>query len=589
MSIAHVLTPDAVIEPEAAAAVAPRAVDVLLQYLEVEGVTCMFGIPGGNLLPLYEAMADRAGPIRPILTKHEEGGAFMADGYARVSRSIGVCCGIAGPGATHALTGVAGAFVDSVPMLFLSGQVATNVFGRGAIQDSTDLGVNLVEIFRPVTKQSTMLVNAASTPRIVQMALRTALSGRMGPVHLNLPGDVSKASVNPELVGAVGTRLSDKSVDSHEIARAASLLAQAKRPAILAGNGVNLTGAWAELQALAERLGIPVATTPKGKGAFPENHPLALGVFGFGGHSRAMQYLAGEVDTLLVVGSSLGEFQTNAWDKKLKPSQALIQIDVDAREMGKNYPVDVAIIADARVALGALDAELARMGVRGTPGASLPESLRDIPFVLEGEMLESDALPLKPQRVVGSLRRLLPEDALVFVDIGNCIAWMVHYFEVRTPGTFFMNLGFACMGWSIPAAIGGQLARPEATCVSVLGDGAFAMMGMEIHTAVEYALPVVWVVLNDSGFGMVEQGDKLVTGRSTCPARYQTTIDVCTVARGLGAASFRVRTPDEFDAALTEALAMNRPCVIDARIDPVEIPAPGRVRAETLRNMFEAG
>lgn len=567
---------------------APKAIELLLEHLADEGVRHIFGVPGGNLVPLYEAIADRP-DMQAVLSKHEEGGACMADGYARVSRSLGVCCGIAGPGATHALTGVAGAYADSVPVLFLSGQVATSVFGRGAIQDSTALGVDLVEMFKPVTKLSTMVVNADSCGRIARHAIRTAFTGRPGPVHLNLPGDVSKTRVSATLHEPhAHYRPHSLPIDLLEAARAAQLLAEAKSPAILAGNGVNLVGAWDELRQLAERGGIPVATTPKGKGAFPSHHPLSLGVFGFGGHVRAQKYLTEDVDVLLVVGSSLGEFATNAWDTRLSPRTALIQIDIDPREIGKNYSPEVGIVADARMALASIEAKLIQLGPPQRP-ATLPARLLPIPALIEAEAMDSDATPLAPQRVVSALRSTLPDDAIVFLDIGNCISWMVQYFEVRQPGNFFVNLGLACMGWSVPASIGGQFAAPDRTVVGVLGDGAFAMLGMEVHTAVEYRLPIVWVVLNDGGYGMVDQGDQLVLGRGVCPARFQQTIDVAGVARSLGARGLVIETAEQLENALRDAIEWREgPVVLDVRIDPSIVPPTLRMRTDSLRRMFEA-
>lgn len=569
-------------------AAVPKVADVLVSYLAAEGVTAVFGVPGGNLVPFYEALADSP-TVRPILCKHEEGGAFMADGYARVSHRLGVCCGIAGPGATHALTGISGAYADSSPVVLISGQVATNAFGRGAIQDSTGLGVDLVELFRPVTKMSAMIVNADSTPRIVEQALRTAWAGRPGPVHLNLPCDVATMPVK-DARPAVQSRYRSASqpCDFLEVARAASQLNHAKAPAILAGNGIHLTGAWDELRYLAEGAGIPVATTPKGKGGFPENHPLSLGVFGFGGHQRATNYLTTEADALLVIGSSLGEFQTNAWDVRLGARGPIIQIDIDPTNIGRNYPVSTTIVSDARMAIVAIDAELSKLGVANRRPKTLPPHIQAIPAWLDAGRADSQSIPIKPQRMAASLRRVLPDDALVFTDIGNCLSWMIQYYEVRQPGTFFLNLGMACMGWAGPASIGGQFAAPDQTVVAVMGDGAFAMSGMEIHTAVEHDLPVVWIVLNDGGFGMVDQGESLIRGHRISPSRYRRPIDAGRVAEALGAKAFHVESPDLFEEVVREAVRLRRPCVVDVRIDATEVPATLRMRTESLRRMFKA-
>ena len=569
----------------AAAEANPRAVDVLLAQLEAEGVTHLFGVPGGNLVPLYEALKDR-GTIVPVLCKQEDGGAFMADGYARVSGRLGVCSGIAGPGATNALTGIAGSYADSVPVLLLSGQVATSVVGRGAMQDATTFGIDLVDILRPVTKLSTMLVNPETTQRIVAHAVRAATAGRPGPVHLNLPGDVAKVRLAGAMPEVTSVRAPAHPVDAGAVARAVSLLARAKSPAILAGNGVNVSQAWAELRSLAESAGIPVATTPKAKGALPETHPLSLGVFGFGGHLRASRYLTGEVDVLLVVGSSLGEIATNGWDKGFAPTEALVQVDIDPLELGKNFPVQVGVVGDARAALAAIEAQLATVH-RARPG-TLPAHLLEVPRYIDEGRMADESVPLKPQRVLATLRRVLPDDALLFSDIGNCVSWVQQYFDARQPHTVFQNLGLSAMGWSIPASIGGQLAAPDRTVAAVLGDGAFAMTGMEVHTAVEYDLPIVFVVLNDSGFGMVEHGELLIGGRVNSPTRYRHRIDAAGIARSLGARGLTVESPAELEETFADAVHRRMPTVIDVHIDPDEIPGALKIRARSLARMFES-
>jgi acetolactate synthase-1/2/3 large subunit len=565
-------------------------VEDLLQTLEHEGVRHLFGVPGGAIVPLYAALA-RGGAIRPVLAKHEAGAAFMADGYARVGRTLGVCCATAGPGATNALTGVASAFMDSVPMLFLSGQVSTAVFGRGAVQESSSFGVDLVDLFRPVTKLSAMFTDPRSAPRLLRLALRTARTGRPGPVHLSLPGNVVTQPV-PEHERYAPFKLTSAPVDPADIDAAIALLSRAERPCILAGHGVNVAGAWAELLQFAERYQLPVASTPQAKGVFPEDHPLSLGVFGFGGHSLASEYLLGpSVDTLLVIGSSLGEFQTNAWDPRLAKHRRLIQIDIDPREIGKNYPVTLGILADVRAALRALDQRLGELSNGSRMRSSLTSLIKlrqSLPRHLDAERMVSEATPIKPQRLIHGMQRVLPEDTILFLDEGNCMSWLMHYYEIRRPRTFFTNQGLASMGYSVPAAVGAAFAAPDQPIVALLGDGAFAMNGIEVHTAVEYDLPIVFIVLNDGGLGMVEHGDTLVTGRPVCPSRYRTPLNIALMAESMGAHGVRVESPATFEEALHAALRLRRPCVIDARIDPTEVPAMLRVRTDALRRMFEA-
>jgi acetolactate synthase-1/2/3 large subunit len=558
-------------------------VDLLLEYLEREGVECIFGVPGGPLTPFLEALK-RRGKIRFVLAKHEGGAAFMANAYARVKRGLGVCCVTSGPGTTNALTGIAGARTDSLPVLYITAQVATRVFGCGAIQESTVHGVDVVSIMRPVTKLSAMVASAASAPALIRTAIRTALGGRPGPVHLNIPADLAREQVPVRLLDAYRSR-SVGAVDRQAVSRAADLLFNAERPCLLVGNGVSLAGATAELRRVAERLGVPVATSPKGKGAFPENHPLSLGVFGLGGHPRAHAYLtSGQVDVLCVVGSSLNEFSSSGWESGLAPRRALIQIDLDATELGKNYAVDVPIVGDARAALESMAGYIERTR-SDQPRARAFVQDATMPRHEGGELMTSDEAPLKPQRLVKEIRDALPDDGMFFVDNGNSIIWGGHYFEAREPNTYFIDLGMACMGSAVAAVVGGKAAAPKRAAVALVGDAAFAMHGMEVHTAVEERYPVVWVVLNNGGHGMVTQGERLL-GRGPGIGGFRVPIDSATLGRSLGALSFRVETPRELAEALRIALSADKPTVIDAIIDPDEVPPTLAQRAQTLAKFF---
>ncbi|HET8844694.1 MAG TPA: thiamine pyrophosphate-binding protein, partial [Ktedonobacteraceae bacterium] len=319
------------------------ATHILLRALEEEGVTHIFGIPGGPLVPLFEALDERQ-CIKAILAKHEEGAAFMAEGYARVRRGLGVCCATSGPGATNALTGVASAHSDSIPLLALTAQVSTQVFGKGGAQDSSsgNWNIDIVNVYRAATKLSLMVQSGQQMPGMIRRMIRTAVTGRTGAVHLNLPADVAKQPAPVDSLPV--TKYYAHTVaagDPQAIQQAATLLHAAKKPALLVGHGIHLSGAWKALQCVAEAECIPVATTLKGKSAFPEQHALSLGVFGFGGHPLSEEYLFSDVDVLVIVGTSLGEFQSNGWDLRLVSNRMVIQIDLDPLEIGKNYPVDL--------------------------------------------------------------------------------------------------------------------------------------------------------------------------------------------------------------------------------------------------------
>ncbi len=564
------------------------AAHALLQILESEGVEHIFGVPGGPLTGFFEALQER-NKIRFVLAKHEGAAAYMAASYARVRGTLGVCCVTSGPGATNALTGITSAYTDSIPVLLLTGQVATHVFGRGAIQESSAFGTDVVELFRPVTLQSVMFPNVGRIPDIVRMAIRTALTGRRGPVHLSMPADMMARPVKHFAIPPEQYRPHSTPIDRQAIARAAELLAAARRPCLLVGNGVALSNASEELLTLARAYRIPVATSPKGKGTFPENDPLSLGVLGFGGHELAEKYIeSADVDVLVVVGSSLNEFVTNGWSLQLRPRTAFIQLDIDPRMIGRNYSVDIAMVGDARASLAELSLHLDALGEPGEPREQDPlASLRTTtPRYLAAHALSADNVPLKPQRLISELRAAMPDDAMLFVDNGTSIIWASHYFEARRPNTYFIDLGLAAMGSAVAGVVGGALGAPGRRAVALVGDAAFAMHGMEVHTAVEQRIPAVWVVLNNGGHGMVHQGETIMRGKTFGTSLYRVPINAAGLARALGANGVRVETASDFRQALSQALVADGPTVIDAIVDPTEM-APTLVRrAKTLAEFF---
>ncbi|GCF10461.1 thiamine pyrophosphate-binding protein [Dictyobacter arantiisoli] len=569
------------------------AIHFLLQTLEEEGVTHIFGVPGGPLVPFYEALSERQN-ILPVLAKHEEGAAFMADGYARVHRGLGVCCATTGPGAMNALTGVASAYGDSIPLLFLGAQVSTAVFGKNALQDSSGghWNINIVEMYRTATKLSVMLQNPQQMPHLLHRAIRTALTGRPGAVHLSLPVDLVKQSI-------VVDESSTSSFYSHavtagdpaSIAQVASILQDAKHPVFFVGHGANLAGAWAPLYRIAEALHIPVATTLKGKGVFPEEHELSLGVFGIGGNALSDAYmLADEIDVLIIIGSGMGELQTHGWHPNLAHKRAIVQIDIDPLEIGKNYPVQASIVGDANAILTALADVLCNSNPYPHPQAKsypLLDSLRaQEERFYQAETLQGDAPILKPQTVVAAMSEILPAETLLFVDNGNSLSWAGQYYVARQPGTIFCSMNVASMGYAIAAAIGGKMAAPERPVVALIGDGAFGMNGMELHTAVEYQVPVIWVVLNNGGHGMVYNGETLMNGKSTSTTVFRTPLDIQSIAQGLGVKALKATNLSEFVSTLQEALRMQEPCLIDATVDLEEVPRALRRRAATLNSFI---
>lgn len=561
------------------------AVEVILGALEEEHVDYIFGVPGGALTPLHEALEDR-GTIRHVLAKHEEGAAFMANGYARVRRGLGVCAATTGPGGTNALTGIAASYMDSVPTLLLTGQVSTRAVGRGALQDSSVFGVPLTDIFRHVTKLSAELSHPDRTSQLVHRAIRTALGGRPGPVHLSLPVDMLKQRVSYFELPSERYRSASAPVDREGVARLAQLFVEAERPCILAGHGTNVSGAEAALRELAELLRVPVATTPMAKGCFPEDHDLSLGVFGFAGHPLADRYLlSSEVDLLVVLGSSLGELVTHTWDRRLLNPASFVQVDIDPTAIGNNYPVELGIVGDIRATLVEL-LEACR-GLLGDRRRSVPSSLLEaravtLPIQPIASPVSSPSRMVRPSEAVPVLQEELPEDTLVFIDSGNCVSWMGRHFRARRPRSYFLNMGLSSMGHAVAAAIGGKLAAPDKPVVAIVGDAAFAMNGMEVHTAVEENVPVVWIVLNNGGHGMVYQGEKLLLGRHLGACQFRVPLDPAALARAVGATGYRSDTIPSFREHLRAALESRVPTVIDLHIDPEEIPPSLMLRARTV-------
>ncbi|NQE04903.1 putative acetolactate synthase large subunit [ANME-1 cluster archaeon GoMg1] len=548
--------------------------ELLLRYLEGEGVEYIFGVPGTALIPLYDAI-NKQDAIKPILSKHEEGAAFMADGYARVSGKIGVCYSTSGPGTTNLVTGVANAYMDDVPLLVITGQVATSIYGKGTFQDSTKAGVDSVAMFDPITKYSEMIMSRYKMPETVREAFRIAFSGKKGPVHLSYPKDIMEAEIEDTLLPPRRYRVKSNYFDRKLVIDATEKLVNAKKPAMLVGSGVIASDATMEVIELAEMLNIPVATTPKAKGAFPEDHDLSLGVLGFSGSPVAEEYLMGDVDVLLVVGASLNQLTTFSWDPKLEPSDSLIHVNIDPSEIDKNYVADIGLVGDCQAVLSEISFRILRELQKHDPKEERPiediiKFKNSVGMVVNGEKMFSESVPIKPQTLMREIQESLPDDAIVFVDTGNHICWAIHYMRFKKPN-FISAFGMLTMGYATAAAIGGKLAAPDRPVVAIVGDGCFQMNGMEIATAVNYDIPVVWIVQNNSKLGLVHDLQRFSLGDKTVSTTFKE-VNFARVAEGLGAKGYRIKRPGELSEILPRAIERAVPTVIDVVIDPNEVP-----------------
>lgn len=570
--------------------VGERMVDITLRYLRAEGARIVFGIPGGLLHPFFSAVeADRE--LALIVTKHEAGAAFMADGYARASNCLAVCAGTSGPGATNLLTGVGAAFADGVPMLVITGQAPSHTFGKGAAQETAREDIDIVAMFKPITKYSAMVPAPDRISHHLRRALRLALTERPGPVHLNVPVDFWDKPARPEWFAPQTYRPTTQVFDRDAVRRAAAWLARARHPVFLVGSGVATSNAATDTLALAERLPARVATTPRAKGLFPEDHPLSLGVLGFAGHSSARQTLLGsDVDVLLTIGASLNETTTFNWHPDLLPTRALMQLDISVDRIGRNYPVTVPLVGDARTVLNELRAYLDRQ-LRGAEPASHwadePPIEHGHDFYDRPDLRVSAQTPLTPQRWRVELNEILPGNAMVFSDIGGHMLFNVHDLVIRRRQSFLLNLGFGTMGHGTAAPVGAALAASHRPVVAIIGDACFTMQGMEVLTAAEYDVPVIWIVENNQMHGITWHGSQQVgDGAPMDSIRYQHQLTIAAIAEAMGVRSWVVSKPGELRTAFMAALERRRPALIEVMVDG-SIPPPLGDRAKTIAGFRE--
>ncbi|KYG08004.1 hypothetical protein BE21_26065 [Sorangium cellulosum] len=543
-----------------------RAADVLVEMLAAAGVDVIFGLPGGAISPVHDALIDS--PIQVVTTKHESGAMFAAAGYAQTTGRIGVAVVTSGPGVLNAMTGLASAWCDGLPVLLLVGEVARAAQGKGVLQDGSAHGLNIVAMARHITKLAAEVPDVKQLPVLVRRAMATALSGRRGPVLLTLPMDVTTAAISPPQIGGeMSLRIEVPPAMLDEIV---GVLLGASRPLILAGSGLRGGDAAARLRRVAARLHCPVATTPKAKGVFPEDDPLSLGVLGLGGHPSALGYLEGGIDVLVAIGTSLGDLSTDGFSPLLQPSRALVHVDIDARQLGKSYAPTHAVVSSAAEFLRDVEARLpASIGPRvhqrgGVTRHALAPSA-------------SEAL-IAPQDALAEIQELLPPDTIYTVDAGEHFLFATHYLEVVAPDGYLVMTGLGSMGQSIGAAIGAQLAHRRRSVAAIVGDGCFAMNAFEVATAAQEQLPIRVFVFNDQRLGMVEKGHAKLYGRKLeCPTG---PIDVCALAAGLGAATALVDRPGQLRRAAPLIGGHPGPVVVDVRIDPeVRLPKKDRFGA----------
>lgn len=551
--------------------------EALLESLERQKVDTVFGILGGAILPVYDALCGNK-KIRHILARHEQCAAHAAEGYARASGKAGVCMATSGPGATNLVTGIANAYMDSSPIIALTGQVPSSgantsyMIGKDAFQEADIIG-----IVTAVTKYSYQPRSIPEIPSIVNNAFYIATTGRPGPVLIDLPKNIQSGIADVEFTNKISLRGYKLSTEPNQtrISEAANLLAKAERPIILAGGGVITAGASDELIQMSDLLMAPVATTFMGKGSFPENHPLSLGSIGMHGNPAANK-LIGESDVLLAVGTRFSDRATANLDS-FAPNAKKIHIEIDNAEINKNIEIDIPIVADAKKALKMLLIATSKK-LQKAEGTMWNKMVKEAKEQLS-PLLKERPKDVIPKNLLITLRKLLPASAIITTEVGQNQMWSALYFKALQPRTFISSGGLGTMGFGFPAAIGAKVACPERQVVDIAGDGSFIMTEQELACSVAENIPVTVIVLNNSVLGMVAQWQRTLYKRRYMAVNLGKTPDFVKLAEAYGAQGLRINSIEEFEKAIKTATTGNITTVIDVPIssenDVVPFVPPG--------------
>jgi len=531
---------------------------ILIESLQREGVETIFGYPGGSVLPIYDELYDS--PLRHILVRHEQAAAHAADGYARASGRVGVCLATSGPGACNLVTGIATAYMDSVPLVAITGQVPTTMLGNDAFQESDIQGITM-----PVTKHNYLVKDTTDIPRVIQEAFYIAGTGRQGPVLVDLPKDVNTRSVKepivPDKVVLRGYNPTYKG-NKRQIDKAIELIVAAERPLIYAGGGVISSNASPELVVFATNLGIPITTTLMGIGCIPCDHPLNLGMLGMHGTEYA-NFAVTESDLLIAIGARFDDRVTGKIDT-FAPHARIIHIDIDPAEIGKNKRVDVPIVGDIKSVLVDMIAGLKKKNACDAWQKKIKHWKQHHPL-----RYGKDNGCLHPQSILQQMNELLKGDAVIVSEVGQNQMWTAQYFCFRHPRTWITSGGLGTMGYGFPAAIGAHFARPDVPVFDVAGDGSIQMNIQEMGTAAQYNIPVKIAILNNMYLGMVRQWQELFYDR-----RYSYTelppVEFVKIAQAYGIEGIKVESCDEVMPALRAAVDHDGPFVLDFRIEREE-------------------
>ncbi len=541
---------------------------ILMKVFQEEGVDTLFGYPGGAVVDIYDELART--DIRHILVRHEQGGVHAADGYARASGKVGVCLVTSGPGATNTVTGIASAYMDSIPIVVITGQVPTHLIGNDAFQE-----VDIVGITRPCTKHNYLVKNIDDLARILREAFFLARSGRPGPVLVDIPKDIARATAGYKFPKAVKMPSYNPTYNPnmHQLQKVVKLVQDARRPMIFAGGGVILSKSAPELTEFARKAQIPVTTSLMGLGAFPGSDPLWLGMLGMHGTYRANMSTSA-CDLLIAIGVRFDDRVTGKTDAFAAQSK-IVHIDIDPTSIRKNIPVTIPVVGDCKITLGHLNRLIEALDL-GDLDDRRREWLDTIAAWKSTQPLAyQQGETIKPQFVIEKLYELTRDrETIITTEVGQNQMWAAQYYHFEKPGHFITSGGLGVMGFGLPAAIGAQMACPDSLVVDVAGDGSIQMNIQEMATAVQYGLPVKVVILNNRYLGMVRQWQELFYECRYACTSMEHAPDFVKLAEAYGAVGLRAEKPEEVEAVLREGLFSPRTVIMDFRVQQTECVYP---------------
>jgi len=536
--------------------------EVIIESLKAAGVEVIFGLPGGMVIPLYDALYDS--DLRHFLVRHEQGAAHMADGYARATGKVGVCIATSGPGATNLVTGIANAYMDSTPMVAITGQARSDLIGTDAFQEADITGIT-----EPIVKHSYLIKNTKDIPMVFKEAFYIASTGRPGPVLIDIPSDIQLADIDYKPAGKINLPGYKPTLKGHkkQILSAAKAIAAAERPVLYVGGGIITAGAEKELMAIAKLMKIPVTTTLMGLGCFPEDNDLSLGMLGMHGTGYA-NYAVTHSDLLIGVGARFDDRVTGKLATFAKHARK-IHIDMDPAEISKNVKIDIPIVGDAKDVLAGILVELKKM--KRDAKKTAPWLDQVIAWKQKHPLHYKDHKgSIMPQFVIEELNRITKSDAILCTDVGQHQMWSALFYKHIKPRHWVSSGGLGTMGFGFPAAIGAKVGRPGKTVIDVAGDGSFQMNIQELATAVCYNIPVVVCILNNGFLGMVRQWQELFWNK-----RYSETVIACqpdfaAVAEAYGALGITITDKKDVGDAIRTAIKSKRPAVLDFRVKAEE-------------------